>query len=713
MITKMGRFSTKYGRFIFFALLVIVCISFALDPSMLSCNDQQRGDRVAGTLFGEEVSRAEFENVKDRWKDSRTLLFQMQKTQRVFMTVVGAGEDQADQMRMIRFYYGEPSEEDMTAVAWRALAFLHEAKKDGIVVTDVEVADVIQDAFGGDKFDQKEYLDVLDKRYRMSVGSFEETVREALLLSRYFGFVSDGAVVGSEDVFNEYIEKNEKIRVWSVKFSAKDFEDRVRLSPTRHAVRPVDESKRPVVIDGDTIFAYYLREKDPQTVEPKVRLEYAFADYSAFSAGITPPTETDMQMRYELEKATYLIKTTDGVYKPLDEVSADIRRALQGAVTEEKAKQQYEADKETKYKKEGGYVPFDEVKEQIRKDLLAAVDDAAVKAEYEKTKLKYLIKDDDKRYKPYEEVKEGIRKALEKDQAAERAIQKLTALRDEVELARMYDETAKVDMVVLASKHGLAYGKTGLFDEKHMTAVNELFGVSEDLKRLMEKIGDFPVDTVFDRLDTEKGSFVARIDEKIDRFVPPLTVPLRRKLAQQLVHATAQKLAFRAAQELHREGRKRIDLAAEEWGKAHPLAPQEEKNTALQSLRRDVFQRLVTERGLFFAKSEPLRRREGAEAEMFGEVKYEIQLLPRASVGKGEGGEYADNYWVSQLMEMQQPDGKDFELMRSSLREQLQGEKSREFLNHWLTEVWAAAKLEDRIHTQPTGENTPPPDELP
>ena len=711
MLKQMGRFSTKYGRYVFFALLVIICISFVLTADMISCDDKRKGEHVAGTLFGEEVPRVEFEDLKDRWKDSRRLLANIPKTRDVFMAVIGIGEDQRDWMRMYMIMQGEASDDDMNSIAWRALAFLHEAKKDGLVVSDAEVADLIQDVFGGEKFDQKKYIEALEKEFHISVEGFEQTIREVLLLSRYFGFVKDGASVCTEDVFKSYIEKNEKIRVWSVKYSADDFEDRVRLSPTRQAVRPADESKRPVVIDGDSIFAYYLHEKGAQTVEPKVRLEYAFADYSAFQEGIVPPTDPQMQERYELEKANYLIHTKDGVYRTLEEVSADIRKGLQDAVTEERVKQQYEADKEAKYKD----VALDAVKEQIRKDLLAAVTDDVVKAEYEKGKQKYLIKDEDKRYKPFEDVKEGIRKALEKDQAADKADQKLVALREEVELARMYDENATVDMVVLASKHGLAYGKTGLFDEKHLTAVNELLGVSEDLKKLMETIGQFPVGTVFDRYATDKGSFVARIDEKVDSFIPPLTVPLRRKLAQKLVHATAQKLAFRAAQDLHREGRKRLDQAAEEWGKAHPLANQEEKEKALQSLRRDLFGRLVTERGLFFAESAPLRRREGTEAEMFeGHPRYEIALLPKAAVPEfGAPDEHQDAYWVSQLVDRQQPDGKDFEGMRSSLKDQLQWEKSREFLNNWLGAVWAAAKLEDRIHTKPTGENTPPPEENP
>jgi len=710
VLKQMGRFSTKYGRYVFFALLVIVCISFVLTADMVSCNDQQRGDRIAGTLFGEEVTRLEFEDLKDRWKDCRRLLANVPKTREVFLIIVSAGDAQRDYMRMFRLLQGDATDEDMTAFAWRALAFLREARKDGLVVSDTEVAELVQDIFGGPRFNREQYLEAVPKELHMSVEGFEETAREALLLSRYFSFVQDGAAVCTEDVYKDYLEKTERCRVWSVKFSATDFEDRVRLAPTRHAVRPVDESKRPVVLDGDTIFAYYLREKSAHTVEPKIRLEYAFADYSAFQDGITPPTDPQMQERYEIEKEKYRIKTTDRAYRPLDEVSAEIRKALLDAITDERVKLQYEIDKETKYKN----VPLDDVKAQIKKDLEAAVTDDVVKAEYEKGKAKYLITDEDKRYKPFEEVREEIRKALEKDQAAEKAIQKLGALREEIELARMYDENAKIDLAALAAKHGVAHGRTGLFDEKHLTPVSELLGPSEDLKKLMESIGQFPVDTIFDRMDTEKGSFVARIDEKVDSFVPPLTVPLRRKLARQLVHSTAQKLAFRAAQDLHREGRRRIDHAIEEWGKAHPEVPQEEREKALQPLRRDVFGALVTERGLYLNESGLLRRKERDEAEMFDRPRYEIDLLPTERAPKeGDPGQYEDNYWVSQLVDRQQPDGKDFETMKPTLKDQLQRRKSMEFLESWLTEVWAAAKLEDRLHARPAGENTPPPDDNP
>lgn len=721
MLKQMSRFTTKYGRYVFFSLLVIICISFVLTVEMISCDDQLGRERVAGTLFGQDVPRAEFEDVKTRWHGCRHFMAYSWKLQEVVGYAIDMKELKQAYFRAFfarNFIQGNPSEEEMTAFAWRIIAFLREARKEGVVATDAEVAEHVQDMFGGPKFEQEQYISAIERETRLSVEAFEQTIREALLLSRYFGFVQDGAAVTTEDVYNDYLEKTEKCRVRSVKFAATDFEDRVRLAPTRHALRPVDESKRPVVVDSDSIFAWYLHEKGTLTVEPKIRLEYAFAAYDGFRDGIVPPTEPQMQERYELEKENYRIKTADRVHKPLEEVAGDIRKGLLDQITDERVKQQYETDKEAKYKKDAGYTPFDDVKAQIRKDLEAAVTDDAVKEAYERKKAFYLITDEDKRYKPYEEVKEDLRKALEKDQMAEKAIEKLRALREEIDAIQIEDENAKIDMAALAAKHGVTYGKTGLFDEKHMTQVEAAIGVSEDLKGLMTQIDGFAVGTVFDRMDTDKGTFVARIDEKVDSFVPPLTVPLRKKLALSLVHAKAQRLAFRAARDLHREARKRIDHAAEEWGKAHPDAKQEEREKALQGLRRDHLEILVAEKGYSLVEGAPLRRNERDEAEMFDRPRYEIELLPTVKVPRIEDGDvdpatFEENYWVAQLVDRYPPDGKDFETLKKQLKDQLLRNRRMEFLDEYLKTVWENAKLEDRLRVRPADEQPPLPDDNP
>lgn len=729
MLKQMGRFSSKYGRYVFFILLVIVCFTFALTPGMLECEDPKTR-HVAGVLFGEEVSQREFEDVKDRWHASRRLMGQAQKTRDVVLYTLdpNAGQDEeipADLratmgswirwQHLQRFLQGDTGEEEMVSFTWRVLAFLHEAKRAGIVVTDAEVANFIQDMFGGPKFDQQEYISTIEEMTQLSVVGFERTIHEALILSRYFGLIQDGAAVSAEEVYREYLKKNEKIRVRTVKFGAPEYEDLVRLVPTRHVVRPVDPFRRPYVIDSDAIFAHYLREKGPLTVAPKIRLEFAFAEYDRFLEGVTPPTEVEMRQRYDEERENYRIRTKDGVYKPFEEVKADLRKSLLDAITDERARQEYENTKEAKYKKpDGAFTPFEEVRDQIKKDLAAAVTDDAVKAEYEKNKAKFLIRDEDKRYKEFEEVKEQIRKALEKDQAAEKAMARIRAMRSDIDAMQLMEEDPKIDFAVLAAKHGLAYGKTPLFDEKHIALAEEILGSSDELKIVMRSVDDFAVGTILpERMDSTKGTFIARIDEKVDKFVPPLTVPIRRKLALSLVHTMGAKLAFRAAQDLHREARQRIDRAVEEWSKAHPEAKAEEREKALQALRRDVFERVVAERGLSVVEGSPVTRDDRTHGEMFDRPKYEIELLPKRNAPhEGEPDGYEQTYWVSQLVDQFQPDGKDYETAKRTLKDQLQGKRRTEYLESFLEVVWEEAKLEDRLHAKPVEEN-PSPDDVP
>jgi len=720
VLKQMGKLSSKYGRYIFFAFLVIICVTLFLPGNSMDCEDKKRGDKIAGMLFGNEVTKVEYEDAKLRWSACRRVFASAEKTGDVMVNLLelaklqaqlGAMAQQYTRYFLQQFVQGNPGDEQMAHYVWRMLAFLKTAQKEGITVPDAELADFIQDTFGGEKFDREQYLEAVPKETKLSVDEFERTVREALVLERWFTLIRDGATVSTEAVFDEYLRQTERCKVRSAKFAAKEFEPLVRLSPTRQAVRPADEHRRPTVIDDGSIFAYYLHEKGTLTVAAKFRLEYVFAEYDKFKEGVPPATDPQVQERYELEKEKYRIHTRDGVAKPLEEV----KEAVKQSVLDTKAREQYEKDKEAKYRLPGDppkYKPFDEVKAEIQKGL-AATDDE-VKAAYEKDKPKYFIKDEDKRYKDPIDVKADIKAALEKDATAVKAIAKLGEFREEIDARQMVDENAKFDFAELASKHGLACGKTPAFDADHMGPVDAILGASKELEKTIQGADEYAVGTIFQRMDSDKGSFIARIDEKVPAFVPPLTLPIREKLSTQMVHELSRKLCFHAAQELYAEAKKRIDKGTDQWQAAHGEMKMEEAEKAKASLRRDIFERLVAERGLSLEETPPLRRDERDEAEMFDRPRYEVDLLPTYCApkdGEPRDGKYQESYWVSQLVDRYPPDGKDFETRRLGVREQLSRSKKSKYLETMLDTVWEAAKLEDRLHPKPAGGSTPLPDD--
>lgn len=727
MLKQMGKLSSKYGRYIFFTFLVIICVTLFLPGTSMECGDRTRGDSVQGTLFGKEVTKVEFEDARERWSACRRVFAHVEKTGDVMRSLLDSPKHRAEMRKRFgqmaeqigniifqqtarQFVQGNPTEEEMTDYVWAMLAFLKTAQTEGITVPDVELADFIQDSFIGEKSTREQYIEGIEKETRISVEQFERTVREALVLERYFTLVRDGASVSAEAVYNEYVQQTERCKVRSVKFVSKDFEALVSHTPTRQAVRPIDERRRPTVIDDDSIFAYYLREKDPLLVAAKYRLEYVFAEYAKFKDGVAAATDTQMEQRYSDEKEKYRIHTRDGVAKPLEEVKDEVKKSL----LDTKAKEQYEKDKETKYVLPGEpkkYKPFDSVKAEIEKGLSATDDE--VKAAYEKDKTRYFIKDEDKKYKLFEEVKAELKAAIEKDAAAEKAIAKLGEFQGEIDARQITDANATIDFPALAAKHGLACGKTPPFDENHMGPATAILGTSKELENAVKNADQFPVGTILQRMSSDTGSFISRIDEKVPSFVPPLTLPIREKLSTQMVHELARKLCFHAAQELYAEAKKRIDAGENEWTKAHGEVKLEEAEKAKASLRRDIFERLVAERGLSLQESQPLPRGQGDESELFDRPRYEVELLPTSAGHEGEpkDGKYQETYRVAQLIDRYPPDGKDFDTRRLGVREQLSREKKAKYLENMLDTVWEAAKLEDRLHTKPAGGSTPLPDD--
>lgn len=96
---------------------------------------------------------------------------------------------------------------DMEEAVWERILLLNEAKRRGIKVSDEEVADFIarQEAFQKDgKFDSALYKETVQRNLQLELRTFEEDVRQALLMTRMRDVMAGDAKASEEEVRTEF-----------------------------------------------------------------------------------------------------------------------------------------------------------------------------------------------------------------------------------------------------------------------------------------------------------------------------------------------------------------------------------------------------------------------------------------------------------------------------------------------------------------------------
>lgn len=110
---------------------------------------------------------------------------------------------------------------------------LLEAEREGITVTDAEVSKLIlslpsfqnQGKFIG----REAYLNLLSLN-QLTAAEFEEQLRQELMRQKLQSLVTDGVVVSSDDVEEEYRRRNEKVKLDYLAVAKSDFENEVKVT---------------------------------------------------------------------------------------------------------------------------------------------------------------------------------------------------------------------------------------------------------------------------------------------------------------------------------------------------------------------------------------------------------------------------------------------------------------------------------------------------
>src|SRR6266849_4030171 len=225
----------------------------------------------------------------------------------------------------------------------------YEAKRLGIHVSDQERADRIRQflptAYNGDTFvGIDRYTSEVQARFQMTVPVFEELIRKGLLEEKFRKLVTDGISVGSAELQDEFLYRNEKVKIDYALIKPEDLE--AKIAP--------DEAE---------IKAAYEKNKSKYQVPEKRVARFALIDLNQLRQG-AQLSDDELKLQYQQNIQQYqlpnrvhvehiLLMTvgkTDAEAEEIRQKAEDVlKQAKKGAKFEDLAKK-YSEDPGTKDK---------------------------------------------------------------------------------------------------------------------------------------------------------------------------------------------------------------------------------------------------------------------------------------------------------------------------------------------------------------------------
>jgi peptidyl-prolyl cis-trans isomerase D len=179
-------------------------------------------------------------------------------------------------------------------------ALEYEAKRLGIRVSDQERADRIRQllptAYNGDAFiGYDRYSALVQERFQMPVGKFEELIRESLLMEKFRKLVTDGITASPDQLQQEFLYRNEKVKLDYALLRPEDLESKVSVDeaeiksayeknkssyqvPEKRVVRyglvDVTQIRQTVQISDDELKAQYQQDIQQYQVPNRVHVQH-------------------------------------------------------------------------------------------------------------------------------------------------------------------------------------------------------------------------------------------------------------------------------------------------------------------------------------------------------------------------------------------------------------------------------------------------------
>jgi peptidyl-prolyl cis-trans isomerase D len=179
----------------------------------------------------------------------------------------------------------------------RALEF--EGDRLGIRVTPEEqterIKELLPTAFSGNTWLQDRYPSEVQTRYGMSVQEFETALRDEMLTEKFREMVTDGVTVSTQDIAQEFLWRNDKVKVayalikpadlaasihpsdadlsaWFAKNSSR-YQVPERRS-ARYALLDLSKLRATTQVSDDSLRAYYNEHIDDYKVENRAHVEH-------------------------------------------------------------------------------------------------------------------------------------------------------------------------------------------------------------------------------------------------------------------------------------------------------------------------------------------------------------------------------------------------------------------------------------------------------
>ncbi len=282
MITKFNKLIRNKVLWGIFAILMSLALVGLFSPS--SNSKENDNSNEAGTLFGEPVSRTEFNRAR--------LFAQAFRTERNTDPIM---------------------QERINEDTWRRLAILKLADKMGISVTDQELSSTIQQdptfAVNG-AFNPMRYKQLIEQQMRIRVSTFEAYLREELLLQKM------GMQAGQSLWISPY-ELNRSVSRLTDLFTIQ-----IARIGYSNAVSNVEASE-------EEIQSFYNDHKDIFEIPERRSVKYAAWPITNYLASVSIPEE-DISDYYDIHMEDYAVSDTNEVvsYTPLEEVADEIRHEL-------------------------------------------------------------------------------------------------------------------------------------------------------------------------------------------------------------------------------------------------------------------------------------------------------------------------------------------------------------------------------------------------
>ena len=402
----------------------------------------------------------------------------------------------------------------------------YEADRLGITVSNDEIADrihqILPAAFNGDApIPPDQYAALVQERTGgMTVSQFEDTVRKGMLQEKFQKLVTDGVSVGPAELQQEFVYRNQKIKL-----------DYVYIKP--------EDLQAKISVDDAEIKAAYEKNKAAYLVPEKRIVRYALVDINQIRQTIQVP---DAQLKAEYDKNIADYQVPDRVHvehilfntvgKPDAEVEeikktaeSVLAQAKKGAKFEDLAKK-YSEDPGTKDKGgDLGWIIHNQTVPEFDKTAFSlpkgAISDL-IKTQYGFHIIKVLEKEP-AHTKPFEEIKP----TLETDARLNAADQAAGDIADK--LSQAIRQSNKVSLDDLAKQYHLAVGETrpvGPTDSLIELGNSQEVKISDAVFRLRQGELSLPIHT--DRgylvlsLKQDFPAHAGTLDEVRDRVVADL-----------------------------------------------------------------------------------------------------------------------------------------------------------------------------------------------